>query len=129
MLSKYFKVKPDTHVQDVLSHIQFFCHQCAMCDVRRNAILIIASEIINNIIKYADQGDVQVTITQQQVVIVARDVGIGMTMPLEEAFMDSRSASGSLGLGLSGIMRLSDDVQFCATPEGVRVTCTVNIHD
>lgn len=126
MLTKHFKISANTHVQDTLNHIQFLCDKSALSLVKQNTVLIICAELINNIIKYAHRGEVSVIINKAHVQIKAKDIGNGLSIPIEEAFIESRSASGSLGLGLSSIVRLSDDLSFCTSKSGVVVNCMVN---
>jgi anti-sigma regulatory factor (Ser/Thr protein kinase) len=125
MPSKHYKVTADTHVQDTLNHIRLLCEKGALSRVKQNTILIICAELVNNIIKYADNGEVCVEVDCNQVRVKATDCGAGLSIPLEQAFVDSCSAAGTLGLGLSSIVRLSDEVRFCSTPAGVSVDCVV----
>ena len=86
------------------------------------------SEIARNIVKFADHGDMVITVVEeggrQGVTIVARDVGPGIPR-LREAVRDGYSTYKGLGLGLPGAKRLMD--QFDIVTEigkGTTVTMT-----
>jgi serine/threonine-protein kinase RsbT len=77
------------------------------------------SELARNILLYAHQGEIAVTIVQggdrKGVRVVARDDGPGIP-DVERALQEGFSTSRSLGMGLSGVRRLVDDFQIVSEP-------------
>jgi len=79
--------------------------------VDQNKIKTIVSELAFNIIKYAKSGVIKVSKFEERgkkgVLIQAIDRGPGI-IDIDEALLDNYSSSGTLGLGLPGVKRLSD---------------------
>jgi serine/threonine-protein kinase RsbT len=77
------------------------------------------SELARNILLYAHQGEIGVTIVEgtdrRGVRVVARDDGPGIP-DVERALQEGFSTSRSLGMGLSGVRRLMDDFQIVSEP-------------
>ncbi|MCY4727126.1 sigma-70 family RNA polymerase sigma factor [Nocardioides sp. STR2] len=84
------------------------------------------SEISRNIVKFADRGEVAISLVtedgRQGVRVVARDVGPGIADP-DVALRDGYSTYHGLGLGLPGAKRLMDRFHLSSVPgEGTTVT-------
>lgn len=73
------------------------------------------SEVVRNIVVYAVQGEIVLTLAQQGgrrgIVVVARDQGPGIPN-IEQAMQDGFSTGKSLGLGLPGAKRLMDEFEL-----------------
>ncbi len=73
------------------------------------------SELARNIITYAKSGEIRLTVingsARQGIQLVARDQGPGIP-DVQQALRDGFSTSGSLGLGLPGVMRLVDEFEI-----------------
>ena len=73
------------------------------------------SELARNIITYAKSGEIRLTVingsARQGIQLVARDQGPGIR-DVQQALRDGFSTSGSLGLGLPGVMRLVDEFEI-----------------
>jgi serine/threonine-protein kinase RsbT len=73
------------------------------------------SELARNIISYAKQGEVTLSLLQESgrngVQIVAQDDGPGI-LNIKEAMEDGFSTGNSLGLGLPGAKRLMDEFKI-----------------
>ena len=73
------------------------------------------SELARNIITYAKSGEIQLTAingsARQGIQLVAHDEGPGIP-DIPQALRDGFSTSGSLGLGLPGVMRLVDEFEI-----------------
>lgn len=124
MRSKSFQVNADTDVHVLLNHITFLVRQNVSNPIIETEICTIVSELAYNIIKYGDKGDITITLTTNECLISARDSGGGMLMPIEQAFVEGNSSSGSLGLGMSSIVRMSDDFELVTSSTGTTITCT-----
>jgi serine/threonine-protein kinase RsbT len=70
------------------------------------------SELARNIISYAGEGMIAMTVTydsrREGLLIVASDEGPGIS-DIPRALRDGFSTSGSLGIGLPGVRRLMDE--------------------
>jgi len=75
------------------------------------------SELARNIVSYAKTGDIVLKIihgsANSGIQIVARDNGPGIP-DVQQALRDGFSTSGSLGLGLPGVMRLVDEFHIAS---------------
>ena len=86
------------------------------------------SELSRNIVRYANRGELRVQPvtngSMRGIKIVAADSGPGIP-DIRRAMMGGYSTSGGLGLGLSGVRRLMDDMDVQSEPgEGTIVTAT-----
>lgn len=86
------------------------------------------SEVSRNIVKFAERGEVTVSVLSEDgrrgIVVVARDVGPGIAN-VEDAMRDGYSTYQGLGLGLPGTKRLMDEFHLRSVPdEGTTVTMT-----
>jgi serine/threonine-protein kinase RsbT len=84
------------------------------------------SEMARNIVKFAERGEVVLTMVTQAgrrgLRVVVRDVGPGIEDP-DEAMRDGYSTYHGLGLGLPGARRLMDHFELESVPgEGTTVT-------
>jgi serine/threonine-protein kinase RsbT len=77
------------------------------------------SELARNIVSYAKTGDIVVKVIHGSsnsgigIQVVARDSGPGIA-DVQQALRDGFSTSGSLGLGLPGVMRLVDEFHIAS---------------
>ncbi len=75
------------------------------------------SELARNIVSYAKTGDIVLKIihgsANSGIQVVARDNGPGIP-DVQQALRDGFSTSGSLGLGLPGVMRLVDEFHIAS---------------
>lgn len=75
------------------------------------------SELARNIVSYAKTGDIVVKVihgsANSGIQVVARDNGPGIP-DVQQALRDGFSTSGSLGLGLPGVMRLVDEFHIAS---------------
>ena len=79
------------------------------------------SELGNNLITHAQQGEIQMQRINGNgrvgIALVARDNGPGIPHPTR-AVLDGYSTSGGLGLGLPGVRRLMDEFAIASGPDG-----------
>lgn len=97
-------------------------------DAARISILgTIASELVRNILKYAVTGELIIRPIHEAgrsgLELVAADRGPGIP-DIEQAMKDHVSTSGTLGLGLPGIKRMSDEMAIESTV-GTGTTVTI----
>ncbi len=84
------------------------------------------SEISRNIVKFAERGEVTISLVSEDgrrgISVVVRDVGPGIAN-LDDALRDGYSTYQGLGLGLPGAKRLMDGFHLTSVPgEGTTVT-------
>jgi serine/threonine-protein kinase RsbT len=84
------------------------------------------SELARNIVTYAKSGEIRIAAingsARQGIQLVARDEGPGIP-DIPQALRDGFSTSGSLGLGLPGVMRLVDEFEIVSAAScGTTVT-------
>lgn len=89
-------------------------------------IATVVSELVRNILKYADSGEIRLRRVKRTggrgVEVVAVDRGPGIA-DCEAAMRDHFSSGGTLGLGLPAVKRMMDEFSLESTPgEGTRVT-------
>lgn len=84
------------------------------------------SEVVRNIVEYASQGDILLTLVhrgnKRGIQVVAKDKGPGIAN-IEQAMQDGYSTSKGLGLGLPGARRLMDEFEIVSrVGQGTTVT-------
>lgn len=94
--------------------------------VNQTKLITAASELARNMLKYAKGGQVTVETVFQNTKTGIRltfvDQGPGIT-DIPTAMKDGYSTGGSLGMGLPGAKRLSDEFTLISTPgTGTKVT-------
>jgi serine/threonine-protein kinase RsbT len=86
--------------------------QLGLLGNEQTAVAIAISEVGQNILQHACQGEIVLDTVQEGerhgLAVVARDRGPGIA-DVAQAMQDGYSTSGGLGLGLPGAMRLMDD--------------------
>jgi serine/threonine-protein kinase RsbT len=86
------------------------------------------SELAANIVRYAREGEVVLSIVRKEgrtgIEVVARDEGPGIS-DIDEAMSEEFSTGQSLGLGLPSVKRIMDEFTIESTPgHGTRVSAT-----
>ena len=94
-----------------------------MCQMIATAV----SELANNIIKYAGQGEILLDRifagSRAGMEVIARDRGPGIA-DVEKAMEDHYSSGNTLGVGLPGVKRMMDDFEIASEPSK-RTTVTI----
>jgi len=90
-------------------------------DLERSVIATIVSELGSNVLKYAGSGSVVMCRVRRgsaiDVEITASDAGPGIA-DVALALTDHYSSGRTLGLGLPGVRRMSDELDIAVTPGG-----------
>ncbi len=88
-------------------------------DVRTGDVGIVVSEIATNLWKHATVGVMGLQVALRDgtpgVRVIASDTGPGMS-DLDLSSLDGHSTTGTLGVGLGAVMRLSSDVDVSTVP-------------
>jgi serine/threonine-protein kinase RsbT len=104
------------------SDIAVACHygralaaQLGLSLVDQTAVVTAIKEMAYNIIKYAGQGQIILSLTTQDnlqgLMVIAQDEGPGI-LDVEQAMQEGYSTGSGLGLGLSGARRLMDEFEI-----------------
>ncbi len=115
--------------QDVVpfrNRVREMCTKIGMSLVNQTKLITAASELVRNMLKYANGGKVIMeTVSknaQAGIRLVFTDEGPGIA-DIQQAMRDGFSTGKSLGLGLPGAKRLVSDFDIKSTPgEGTTVT-------
>jgi anti-sigma regulatory factor (Ser/Thr protein kinase) len=90
-------------------------------DLERSVIATIVSELGSNVLKYAGRGSVEMRRVRRgtaiDVEITVSDTGPGIA-DVALALTDHYSSGRTLGLGLPGVRRMSDELDIAVTPGG-----------
>lgn len=90
-------------------------------EIKKFELTTIVSELGYNILKYAKSGTLEITIEKNIITIIATDKGEGFK-DITNATKEGYSSSGTLGLGLGAIIRLSDEFDIQTSKNGTIVT-------
>ncbi|NME69646.1 ATP-binding protein [Flammeovirga aprica] len=95
-----------------------FAQNIGMETLDTTKVSIIISELAHNIIKYAQKGFVRFSKVNNEfnvgILVEAIDNGPAIE-DIERALKDNYSTGGSLGLGLPGIKRISDELHISSS--------------
>ncbi|OSP54380.1 ATP-binding protein [Pseudoruegeria sp. SK021] len=95
---------------------------------RLEEMAIVVTEAATNVLRYAERGRALIEVIHapgvEKIVLVFTDHGPGIG-DMDRMFQDGESSSGSAGLGLSAIRRLSDTFDiFSSAADGTTIVCT-----
>lgn len=84
-------------------------------DYQSQKVATAVSELVRNIIKYADSGEVIIApiyrANRVGIEATVKDRGVGIP-DLDRAMQNDFSSSGTLGMGLPGVKRLMDEFEI-----------------
>ena len=90
-------------------------------DIKVIELTTIISELGYNIVKYTKKGTIEFNINNQYITIIASDNGEGI-QDITNSICEGYSSSGTLGLGLNAIVRLSDEFDIQTSKNGTTIT-------
>lgn len=100
------------------------CTQAGFTKVAAGCVMTSVSELASNVWRYAGQGTVTLSLTDDTpacLEVYVEDEGPGI-LDVANAMRDGTSTSGSLGNGLPGAQRLMDEFHIDSTPgHGTRI--------
>lgn len=124
MHCKQFQINKDTDVHSLINMVSYFAAQQNTSEVIRAELVIICSEIAYNVIKFANQAQLDLQLVENKLVITCAEQSNGFSIPLENAFIEGVSTAGSLGLGMGSMIRMCDDFRLCTNDQGTTIVCT-----
>ncbi|MDQ6989524.1 MAG: SpoIIE family protein phosphatase [Mariprofundaceae bacterium] len=88
----------------------------------------VVSELATNIIRYAQAGEISLYLEDQALHIIAKDQGPGIA-DVTQAMQEGFSGGSGLGMGLSGVARMMDDMHIeTSQGKGTQVFTRKSIH-
>ena len=90
-------------------------HSLGFDNYHSQKVATAVSELVRNIIKYADSGEVIIApiyrANRTGIEVTVKDRGVGIA-DIDRAMEDDFSSSGTLGMGLPGVKRLMDEFEI-----------------
>lgn len=129
-----FKVFDEDGNSLILLKIKKLLKDKGIPETDANKILTATSELINNVVKYANYGDITISGISGNnqltgIKVVVEDTGPGIE-DIELALKDYYSTQGTLGLGLPGVKRMVDIFKIDSViGQGTKVTIKKMIHE
>ncbi len=128
-----FKIR---YTWDPYSVVHQIKKECKLESSVRERTLLIVKELSTNIVKYAGEGDISISLIGDEVEILAQDRGPGIE-ELEKSIKDG-FARGSyivsdekvirhqgLGSGLPSVFRLADEVDIQSNEDGTMIKAKI----
>ncbi len=115
------KIKTEQDVIHCIAKAKKFALESGMDNVKSVEMATVVSELSYNIIKYAESGIIMMESLEDGILVSASDNGRGIKN-IDKALVDGFSSSGTLGLGIPGIIRLSDDFDIKTSKNGTEIT-------
>jgi serine/threonine-protein kinase RsbT len=119
-------IRSETDASRTVLESTLYSREAGFDEVPSRIIATAVSELVRNILKYADSGEIKLRrikdYGRRGIEIEVSDRGPGIE-DCEAAMQDHYSSSGTLGMGLPGVRRMMDEFTLESTPgEGTRVT-------
>ena len=115
------------HAREAAFSLKSACVEKGFRDRRTEDLVVAASEILSNALKYANGCAVTISFLQSHmglgVVFSAVDHGKGIA-DIDAALAPNKSTSGTLGLGLYAAKKLVDVFDISSSASGTRVSLT-----
>ena len=124
-----FSLEDETSMQVALAMLRTRLKELDVPEMLLARLMTISSELSTNVLKYATRGTLFLRQVQSMsghgLEISVVDEGPGIDDP-ERALEDHFSSQGTLGLGLPGVKRMSDDFEIeSELGKGTRVKATL----
>jgi serine/threonine-protein kinase RsbT len=119
------KIRSQPDIVTAVNLVQKLAAEIGMNDGSRASIATAASELVTNVLKYAQIGIMTCRSRKRRnqpgLEVIVEDFGPGID-DIGKAMTDNVSTGGSLGLGLPGAKRLVDEFEISSEPgQGTRV--------
>ncbi|HEY7497475.1 MAG TPA: ATP-binding SpoIIE family protein phosphatase [Vicinamibacterales bacterium] len=119
MRTAAFPVEDSSHVAAARRGAVWAAERAGFDETRAGQVAIVATELATNILKHAGRGEMLVSDcgagAARGLEILALDAGPGLPH-LDRSIRDGHSTTGSLGLGLGAVSRLSDAFDVFSLP-------------
>jgi serine/threonine-protein kinase RsbT len=119
-------IRSETDASRTVLESTLYSREAGFDEVPSRIIATAVSELVRNILKYADSGEIKLRrikdYGRRGIEIEVSDRGPGIE-DCEAAMQDHYSPPGTLGMGLPGVRRMMAEFTLESTPgEGTRVT-------
>ena len=119
-------IRNERDVSFSMSQAKSYSTKLGFSAIKSIEISTIVSELAYNIIKYTSGGFIELHENSKGIQIIAQDSGNGIKN-IEKALHEGYSSSGTLGLGIPGIIRLSNEFDVQTSSKGTTITIQKNI--
>lgn len=117
------KISKEQDINLLVERSKRYFNDFRLNETKKIELTTIISELGYNILKYGKSGTIQLSIENNFVTIIATDKGDGFK-DITNATKEGYSSSGTLGLGLGAIIRLSDQFNIETSKNGTIITAT-----
>jgi serine/threonine-protein kinase RsbT len=108
-------IRSETDITVALSKLRADMQTISLSDYDMTRVMTATSELVRNILKYAGHGSLIYAQSadgiRQGIEVIVEDNGPGID-DIEKAMSDNYSSSGTLGMGLPGVRRLTDEFEM-----------------
>jgi serine/threonine-protein kinase RsbT len=108
-------IRSETDITVALSKLRADMQTISLSDYDMTRVMTATSELVRNILKYAGHGSLIYAQSadgiRQGIEVIVEDNGPGID-DIEKAMSDNYSLSGTLGMGLPGVRRLTDEFEM-----------------
>jgi serine/threonine-protein kinase RsbT len=122
--SSAVRVSSPADVERIRRDSRCLARRIGFAEEDAEAIVLAVSELATNLVRYAYDGELQVSIICQEgragIGIISRDAGPGIAN-VELALLDGYSTGSGLGSGLPAVRRLMDDFSLSTNSQGTCV--------
>lgn len=115
------KILKEQDINVLMERSKRYFNDFGVSEIKKVELTTIISELGYNILKYAKSGTLELRIENKIITIIAADKGEGFK-DITNATKEGYSSSGTLGLGLGAIVRLSDEFDIETSKNGTTIT-------
>jgi len=121
------KIYKEHDINILMQRAKKYFATCGLSQIQLVELTTIISELGYNIIKYAGCGSIELGIDNKIITIIASDKGNGF-VDITNAIKEGYSSSGTLGLGLGTVIRISDEFYIETSNNGSKITVIKGIN-
>lgn len=116
------KISKEQDINLLMQKSKKYFSDLGVNEIKKIELTTIISELGYNIVKYAPRaGTMELKVENNTIIIVAADKGEGF-QDITNATKEGYSTSGTLGLGLGAVIRLSDEFNVVTSKNGTSIT-------
>lgn len=120
----HLKVSANSNIEQLISHVHRYAFDLFTDESEATELLTMVSEMIYNVVKYGESGTIDLIVKEDVVEVTCADSGQGFVENYDEVFSEGYTTGGSLGLGMSCLLRLSDELFIDTAPTGTIIRLT-----
>lgn len=113
------RIRSQSDIHNAVHKVRELAIESGMSTGASAAIATAVSELVTNVVKYADSGrmtcHVKKRLAQPGIEVLVEDHGPGIH-DIDKAMKNHESTGGTLGLGLPGARRLVDEFEITSKP-------------